>query len=475
MGQIWQLRDGVLVCPGRNPIGADTGGDPGGGDPGGGGETLAYDWSDTNRPWAYDTAADLQEHWPTGVTIADIQTGSGDFYTNLVNTVQAAGQRVVVRLGEGTYHLNQFRGPDANNSFGFNLGNLQGFLGQGADKTFIQMDANSMSQAQLDLIAGMALGTGPLLMGMARLAGTQSSPILLGGVTFQAADQQTMTSLDSTITNYGCIVAQPAPHRGIVFAPNSYAIVTRCAFVGTARALMPTPPFECGLINSQYGNSQFFNCEFDGRRAASIDPAQPHRAVLYLGNNETLLAKTDCWLHDSNTSKYAMNDQNKDTSGVYSLTRCKFDHVGTGNNTDPALNGGHSLGGGTYGCTLGWEDSSARINITDCIIEVDKDQKPHTRHIQFTSVASRNPQGGRLHVSGGTFRNPEYPTLDGFLTIWTESETYWYRDGYATTMDVKTAAGQSLAAYEQPSGWPPTSGQLASLSPDANFIVTQYN
>src|SRR5690242_16054302 len=57
------------------------------------------DWSDSNPPWAYSDPSVFTADWPIGTNIVDIQTGSSDFYTNLMNTVDAAGDRCVVRHG----------------------------------------------------------------------------------------------------------------------------------------------------------------------------------------------------------------------------------------------------------------------------------------------------------------------------------------------------------------------------------------
>lgn len=448
----------------------------------------SWDWSDSNSPWAYSSTSAFTQDWPSGVTIVDIQTGSNDFYTNLQNTVNAAGQRVVVRLGQGIYHLNKFRmigsSGNPNYSFGFWFPNLQGFLGQGPDKTFIQLDANAITvdtdgttdrtaDAHAAMNAMDPADFDPLLRGFCRFDGTSAaSPILLGGVTFRAADQLPLTGKASGAPYY---VPQPSPHQGIVLYANSHAIIQYARFQAAGRACYSAPPFEMANVGSQYGTIQWRHCEFDGRRSADIDPAQPRRCVPIMLNNETLSDMEDCWFHHSNLSRYAANDENRETQGVYSLTRCKSEQITNTHNTDPAINGGASLGGYTNACLFGWESCNGTINITDCIMSVDN---PYTdgsisQDLQFTSVGSRDPQGGRLTVVRGVYRNTGFPTLDGYLSIRCVAGTYWYRDGLNTTMNITNDSGARKQPYLYTGTWPPSTATLAAagVAPDTHYIV----
>ena len=125
------------------------------------------------------------------------------------------------------------------------------------------------------------------------------------------------------------VVPQPAPHQGIVFYSdtNPNAIVSYTRFLAAGRACLSGPPFEMADVSSQYGLIKWNNCEFDGRRAAEIDPARPRRCTVWMGNNETLSEITDSWLHHSNVSRYAANDQNRETQGQYTLVRCKLERI----------------------------------------------------------------------------------------------------------------------------------------------------
>lgn len=454
--QVWR-------APGREPIPASV--------------DRSHDWSDTNLPWAYDDESVFRATWPAGVTVVDIQTTSSDFYTNLVNTVNAAGRRVVVRLGAAVYSLKSFRmagsSGDPTYAFGFFIPNLQGLLGRGPDKTFVQMDANSVSVAQLDKMKTMAAAAfAPLQMGLARFDGTAASPVLLAGLTFRAADQQNLTAVGAGVS---AVVPQPAPHNGVVIYPNSPAKVSYMRFQGAGRAMTSAPPFECGNISTQYAVASWNNCEFDGRRSPDLDPARPRRCGVWMGNNETLSEMTDCWFHHSNVSRYAANDENRNTQGVYRLTRCKAEQITNTQNRDPALNGGASLGGYTNATAFGWESSNATIEMNDCIVSQDNTQFSGQvpMHLQLTSVGARNPQGGRMKVVGGDYRNTGWPQLNGFVCFRIQPSTYWWTDGFDTTLAVTHRDGQRLAPYQYTGTWPPSAAQLATanVKPSTHYLI----
>src|SRR5699024_4962963 len=126
-----------------------------------------------------------------------------------------------------------------------------------------------------------------------------------------------------------------------------------------------------------------------------LDPAQPRRAGVLLLNNEDSAIMRDCWLHHSNLSRYAANDENRNTSGLYRVERCKAEKITNNHNTDPALNGGNTLRGYTNATPFGWESVNGTIEVIDCIVSQDN---PYTDiqwpgHFQLTYVGSRNPQG----------------------------------------------------------------------------------
>lgn len=458
--------DQLFKAPGRGDLSTAAGATPN------------PDWSDTNLPWAYTDTAVFTEKWPAGVTIVPIQTGSPDFFTNLQNTVNAAGTRCVVKLGTGVYGLNSFRligvSGDQNYSFGFWFPNLQGLLGDGPDKTFVQMNANSMTQAQLDRLATMDVASfNPSQMGLCRLDGSAGSPVLLGGLTFRAADQQMLTAKASDLNVF---IPQPAPHNGVCFYGNSTIISSYVRYQGAGRAINSQPPFEHANASTQKSTVSYYHCEFDGRRSPDLDPAQPRRCGVVMGNNETYMLLEDCWMHHSNVSRYAVNDQNYDTSGQYIVRRTKANNISETANTDPALNGGASLGGGgVYTPAYGWESCNGTITVENSIIVQDGTTWSGSAvscHLSLTTVGNRNPQGGRMYVTNTTYVNNGFPDLTDYICLRVRTDTYWYSDGYNTTLFIYHPNGQRLAPYYV-STWPPSRSSLiaSNILPETHYLV----
>lgn len=450
-----------------------------------GGKTPAgpasYDWSDTNLPWVYASASDWESRMPD-YPVLDIHTGSTDFYTNLLSTVNStAATDVIVRLPEGVFELDQFRVySNLLYAFGFYLPKLRGLTGAGPDKTFVQMKKNSLSQAQLDAMALLdPADFAPLQLGMMRFNGNATHTGFLGGLTVRADDQQMLTSvhpnLASSFAGPPVKTPQPAPFQGVIFYSTSNSIMSHVRFVAAGRAVNSRPPFECGQVGTQYGNHRWYNCEFDGRLDAAFNPARPRRAAVYLMNNETSHHTIDSWIHHSTLSRYATNDENRDTSGDYRVIRTKSEHITDTRNTDPALNGGVSLGGWTDASNFGYESTNGTITWEDVYAVVDNPNPSSGTgqipcHIQLTTVGSRNPQGGRLHVHGGTFKSV-FPQLDGYLTMRVATSSFWWIDGFENTMFAYNAKGQRKTAHVVTGAWPPTAGALASLSPENHFLI----
>ena len=430
---------------------------------------LAYDWSSSNLPWKYSSTSVFTSKWPTGVKVVNLQTASTDFYTNLRNTVNAAGGRVVVRLGTGVYRLKSFRKIGSSGSetyaFGFWFPKLQGLLGQGPDKTFVQMDANSYTTAQLNSLKTMKLSSfAPLQAGFCRLDGSAASPVLLAGLTVRGADQQPLTAVASDVK---VVTPQPAPYNGVTLYAGASSFVSYVRFQAAAHAMTSQPPFEMANLSSQYGSHRLDHVEFDGRLSASINAARPRRCGPLMAGNETLYDIRDSWIHHSNVSRYAVNDQNRNTSGTYSATRVKAEQI---TNTK---NGG--LGGYTNATPFGWESCSGTINMTDCIIHQDN---PYTdrqtaQHLQLTSVGSRNPRGGRMNVVRGTYRNSDFPSIDGYLCMRIIPTTFWAKDGYATTIRAVGANGVRKTAHVVTGTWPPTAAALkaARVTKETHYLV----
>lgn len=200
-----------------------------------------------------------------------------------------------------------------------------------------------------------------------------------------------------------------------------------------------------------------------------------------MGNNEDYHLMEDCWMHHTNVSRYAVNDTNRVTTGQYILTRTKIERIADTRNTDPALNGGESLGGYSDPSCMGWESVGGTITLNDCIVIQDNPNRRYVsttpQHLQLTSVG-RNPQGGRMYVNGGVFRDRAKPALDGFLRIGVSSSTHWSSDGYNTTLHMYNRSGQRLQPHVMtnlsPSNWADLlAAELASQgkTPETHYLV----
>jgi len=427
----------------------------------------SYDWSDTNLPWTVQAGHTLTEGWPSSALnmIVDIQVNAAnDFVTNLDNTIAAHGGPCIIRLQAGVYHIKNFSHPQTTSTYGLGYynANLRGFLGQGADQTFIQMDANSYTTAQLNTISTLTAGSNgnPIGFSMLRFgSGSGGEYIYNAGLTFRGCDQQTISNYDSSTG----ISSQPAPYGGVGLSSVEGGITQYVRFQASAHAATSQPPFECGSINSQYSTHTFQNVEVDGRLSPDIDASQPRRSGTWLGNNESAITWNNAWFHHSNRSRYAVNDGNRATFGTYAHANMKIEHISE-------INDG--LGGQTNAACAGYENCAATITWNSPIFHQDNSAAWNTAHVGLTTVSSQsvaNPQGGHITIADPVCSNV-FSAMDGYLCMRIVTNTHWYTDGINNTVTV-TKGGTRLQYYIATSQ--PTSASLsaAGVSPDTHFIV----
>ena len=454
----------------------------------------SYDWSDTNLPWAYPAEMTATERealfaadWDPSVPIVDLGGTAGQpFLTRLNATCNAQSVPVVVRLPEGVHHLTSFplSGSSGYVDFAHAIYNpkCRGLLGQGADRTIIQLDANSMSTAQLDALALMdesgGLGTSNNRMRFAMFQPVGLVHVYIAGIRFRADDQQFLPSVAPGLAAKGITPNQPAPFGGVAIEQNVPATISYCAFIGASRACYAAPPFEHAAISSQYdGPIHIHHCEIDGRLDPAINPARPRRGGIIMGNNEQEHVVEYSWMHHCNISRYAINDQNRVTNGHYVVRRSKIEYIGNGN-IDPALNGGNPLGGASGAVCLGNESTQALIEYEQVIGIVDNTvvNNSISQHVGFAEVAGIQRSGGRFYLRGGQWRNRAFPALDGYICIRIYAATRWWTDGIATTIFVYNDAGQRLQPWLVSGAWPPNPatgiGQDGQpVSPATHYLV----
>lgn len=447
--------------------------------------TVSHDWSETNLPWAYTSTSEFTADWPAGTTIVPLAGTAGqDLRTRINATLATTTGRIVVELPAGVFHITQIAmigtSGDPLYATGMWFSRLQGLLGQGPDKTTVRLAQNAISQSQIDAMSQIDPDLfQPLTLSVLRLDGATGSPVLVAGITFDAYDQPNITSVHpNLITKSSVLLPQPAPHGGFSLFPGPHgAQVSYCRFQGFARAMNSSPPFEMMNFASYKTSTVVHHVESDGRLSPAIDPARPRRCAVIMLGNEIKHEIRDSWFHHSNLSRYAANDQNAETFGPYTITRCRFDHISEQNNTDPALHNGAPLGGYSNPTPMGWEDVAGVITITDPIVSQDNPKTGTSgavpMHYQLTSVASRNPAGGRLYIHGGTHLWA-HTVLNGYVGFRIQTTTKWWTDGFANTIFVYHANGQRLQPWQHTgSTWPPTQAQLtaAGVSPTTHYIV----
>lgn len=448
---------------------------------------VAWDFSDSKLPWAYTSSSEWESRIPAGLSRVSLPTGSSDFYTNVMAAISAAPGRILIDVPAGRFSFNQFRlvGSSGNPTYAFGIWHpkLAGFVGAGPDQTFIDMAPNSVSTDQLEYMKTMTQASfAPLQMGLMRidtLYGSDAAPIYLGGLTIEAAPQNPLTSISSDIGG-SVYVPQSAPHQGVVVYTDNRrhpdSIITHVRFRGAGKAMTSQPPFEMGNITSQRNDLVYRNCEFDGRMSPYYDATQPRKCGPIMLNGGVEQHLYDSWLHHSNVSRYAANDEavvsGTAQSNHYSLTRCKLEQITNTQNRQPPINGGNSLGGYSNASIMGWESTNALIELIDVIAVQNNDQisGQTPMHMQFTNTGAAR-SGGLIRVIGGEYRNPGFPVVDGYKTFRIQQTSDWWN---ASTREVRNSVGGPLLTPHVYTGtWPPTSGYLTTngLSPNTHYLV----
>lgn len=453
---------------------------------------VLWDWSEAAPPQAYNAAngrGDWEARLPSTPQIYTAAAGVYDLNTvlTMAMTTYPTG-RVLIRLLAGVYHMNEFKKIGSGGqtyAFGLWHSRLIGFSGVGYDQTYIQMDANSISQVQLDEMATMTRASfQPMAMGIMRLDGLNTDYCFLGGITFRAADQNLIYNVAADLKTTDSVFTvpvftpQPAPHNGVVFYAGTTAYVSHCRFQAAGRAILSQPPFECTNLGSQYGKIYIYKTEFDGRRSPDLDPARPRRCNVIMPNNDEVHQMEDVWMHHSNVSRYAANDENRDTASVYTVKNFKIEHITDTRNTDPALNNGQPLGGASPVTPFGWESSRGQITLQNGIIDqgvnwTNNGQYP--AHFQMTDVGAGpvRRRGGRFKMMNVVCINTGYPEADGFIIARIGTGSWWQVDGYETTIEVyHPVSGARLTPYALP-GWPPNKTTLAGqgILPETHYLV----
>lgn len=457
-------------------------------------EMLAWDWGEGREPWrqgagAHPWAAFL----PVGVPVVPLKVeAGGDFENQVTQTLNSAPARAIVELPpdtDGQYSSFKKLGSGQNPTyaFGFYHQKFAGFYTEGTpENVSVGMAANSVSAEQLTHMEGLTQASfAPLQMGMMRVDTQYQSaaaPVYFGGITFESAPQNPLTTIAPDITG-GVFTPQAAPHQGLVLYSDSNrrhpgTVLSHVRFRGAGKAMNSQPPFEMGNITSQRNQVRALFSEFDGRMSPRFDASRPRKCGPLMTNGGVEIAVVDSWLHHSNVSRYAANDESVESgaalSNHYRVERVKIEQISNNQNRQPPLNGGASLGGYTDASCFGYESSNALVEHIDVIAIIDnpKTTGQVPAHVQFTNTGPAR-SGGRYVVRGGVFRHLTFPQLDGFLIARVSQNTAWWTDGFATTFDIQVKRGTPLQAHIHTGSWPPTQAQLdaAGVTPETHYIV----
>lgn len=453
---------------------------------------LDYDFNDTTNP-AYGYPGGMTQaekealwfsFWPFASslkpTIVDLISGSGNFRTDVINTLNAAGgpgTRVAVRLPAGTFHLTAFvpTGSDPTYAFGVWDPRLVGFIGAGVE-TIIKMDANSMSTAQLTKLATLTNST-LNNMDCMRIDGSPATPACNVGFRLIAADQQLLTS---TAAGQGVVTPQPAPHGGVFYykAGTASYSASYTAYVwaeGFGRASTAAPPFEHANFRSMNGYHHYVHVRSDGRASALVDAARPRRCGVLMTNSEQEVRVKYCHIDRCNVSRYAANSQNGSAAEVQEISFTKIEQISNTQNTDPVYG---ALGGYTNASCFGWETYNGQISVHDCLVSNDgtssAGQVP--AHFQFTYVSGgrADPGAGSFTAFNNTYKttNPAWAHLDGFPIY--RMVGGWYTAGPNNVIDDRPTPGAAKRiAYVYAGTWPPSAATLAAagVTPSTHFLV----
>lgn len=403
-------------------------------------------WSGVLSQWAG------LDPWATA-DVRDLTGYTSDFRAACIAMCNAASNPIVIRLPEELLHLTSFVVPTGVQTFAFGMyhPNFRGWLGRGPGRTIVQQDAGSVSAAQITALEALTSSqTNALAMCLAQPGTGSTWSVLMSGLTMQAADQPTISSVNfTTSSSPNPVMPQPAPHSGIMLGPNRDFFGSHLELLGCGYAINPSPPFEQTNLGSQYGKIRMHHVLSDGRRAASIDPARPWSCNPYMGNNEDLCEVAYTRFCHAPISRVAINDQNsgntETSAGAYTFgPGYQVDHIGN-HNVKPHLNGGASLGAYSGAVAHGFESVGGPLTFHAPHMSVDNPWTDNaiSQHIGLNFVSGVNRQGGRLRIYGGTFRNTAFPWLDGWLCIRISQSSYWYTDGVANTIFVYAGADDS--------------------------------
>lgn len=306
-------------------------------------------WTNENLPWQMYAGESLLDDKPAGAAIVEVgdYTSSTDIYTVLTTVASSVSTGVYLRLAEDTYYINTLQSYSANSYLGYANGNrrILGLVGRGAEKTFIQASPtmiSSVPDAMNYVLNATATPAG--ITGLYFSDLSASAPFFFSGITFRGTLQTPFSVYSSASQSYfrkNHGVASPLAWNGMsLWRAQPGSRFQYCRFQGFGFALNSAPPYECGVVNSNYSNGLvIYRCEIDGRIAPEIDPAQPVSSGGWMWNKELNITMQDCWEHHTRRSGWASNTNTLNTSEVYKGINFKCERIADTNDAWAGDNG----------------------------------------------------------------------------------------------------------------------------------------
>jgi len=302
-------------------------------------------FSSTNVPYLPGPGESLYDNMPDRPVVDAINfSSSSDIYTVLqaVESSAAANGGVYVRLQKATekvYTLNDFKSYGTNNWLGFanSSRRVMGFIGAGApttaDESIIRIAPGAVNASAGARTFALNATANPTPIGALYFSGSgTTTPFFFSGIRFQGTLQtpfSTYSSASQTYFRRNQTVASPLPWRGMsLWRAQPGSIMQFCLFEGFAWAMNSAPPFEMGIIDTNYSNGlRIRRCEFDGRIAASIDSSRPRSSGGIMWNKDLDITVEDSWLHHTRRSGFAMNTNTNSTSERYAAINFQTDEI----------------------------------------------------------------------------------------------------------------------------------------------------
>lgn len=280
---------------------------------------------------------DVLDNKPAGVTVRPITdfSSSREIFDALRAADNTAGWAGYVKLGPGVYDATKMYQASDGSWRGFSNTNkrVQGIIGtvgaNGELLTKIRVAPGLMNTIpNVHALVNSATKAAPGGTGTPfYFSGTNSTvPFFFSGIIWQGTLQAPFmvyanAAAQGLDTNTN--VASPMPWGGLsIWRAIPGSRMQFCKFEGFGFGLTAAPPFETGVVNSNYSDGfTRYRVEIDGRISSEIDPTRPRASGAWMLNKEINFTTTDCYDHHTRQSGNAFNTNTHRTDERIQFTR----------------------------------------------------------------------------------------------------------------------------------------------------------